>query len=113
MLEEDAKEILDDYDNISNPFMTMAYTVKKSKRDIVKGTINVDGSCRPQIVGNENPLFYQLLVEIKKLTGHGIVLNTSLNIHGEPLVCSPKDAIKTMIKTKCQYLAIHNYWVEN
>jgi carbamoyltransferase len=113
MLEDDAKEILEDYDNIPNPFMTMAYTVKKSKRDIVKGTINVDGSCRPQIVGNENPLFYQLLVEIKKLTGHGIVLNTSLNIHGEPLVCSPKDAIKTMIKTKCQYLAIHNYWVEN
>ncbi len=88
MLEEDAEEILEDYDGNTNRFMTMAYMVREDMRDSVRGVINVDGSCRPQIVGEESSLYHQLLREVRKLTGHGILLNTSFNLHGEPIVCS-------------------------
>jgi len=111
MLEEDAQEILEDYDGNPNKYMTMAYLVKKSKRSFVSGVINCDGSCRPQIVGNDHSVYQNLLLEVKKLTGHGIVLNTSLNIHGEPLVCSPDDAVKTMLTTGCHNMAIGDFWI--
>ena len=92
-------------------FMTMAYMVRKSKRDLVEGVINIDGSCRPQIVPDNNSVFCELLKEFKQLTGHGIVLNTSFNLHGDPLVCSPRDAIKTMTDTGCEYMAIGDFLV--
>ncbi len=111
MLEEDAKEILIDYDGNPNEFMTMAYQVRKSKRNLVQGVINIDGSCRPQILKRKSILLSYLLEEIKKLTGTGILLNTSFNIHGEPLVCSPEDAIKTFLLTGNRYMAINNYLV--
>lgn len=111
MLEEDAKEILEDYDGIPNEFMTMAYMVKEAKRDVVRGVINVDGSCRPQIVRKDEFLYRELLEAIKNLTGYGVVLNTSFNLHGEPLVCSPQDAVRTMIDTGNNYMAIGPFWV--
>ncbi|MBW2428471.1 MAG: hypothetical protein JRF56_05885 [Deltaproteobacteria bacterium] len=111
MLESDANDILEDYDGNPEKFMTMAYKVKKEKRALVRGVINVDGSCRPQIVEKNDSIFFRLIEEIKGLTGHGILLNTSFNLHGEPLVCSPEDAIKTMADTGCDFLAIGNFLV--
>jgi carbamoyltransferase len=111
MLEEDAKKLLEDYDGCPDEFMTMAYMVKKELRDHMRGVINVDGSCRPQIVCKDS-LFRNLLVEIKKISGLGVVLNTSFNIHGEPVVCSPEDAVKAFLKTKNRYLAINNFVVK-
>jgi len=111
MLAEDAHAILADYDGITNPFMTMAYMVRRERRDCVRGAINVDGSCRPQIVSAENTLFRNLLKNVKALTGHGVVINTSLNIHGEPPVCSPADAMQTFSDAGADYLAIGNFMV--
>ena len=111
MLEGDARDILEDYDGRPDRFMTMAYQVKKEKRSLLRGVINVDGSCRPQIVVNNGSIFCRLIEELKRLTGYGVVLNTSFNLHGEPLVCSPEDAIKTMADTNCDFLAIGNYMV--
>ena len=111
MLEEDAEEILEDYDGNTNRFMTMAYMVREDMRDSVRGVINVDGSCRPQIVGEESSLYHQLLREVRKRTGHGILLNTSFNLHGEPIVCSPRDAVRTMIDTRNEYMAIGSFLV--
>ena len=66
----------------------------------------------PQILGkNNNSKYAKLLKAIKVLTGKGVVLNTSFNIHGEPLVCSPKDAIKTFLTTGIKYLVIGNFIV--
>jgi carbamoyltransferase len=111
MLEEEAKDVLSDYDGYPNPFMTMAYMVREDKRNLLRGVINVDGSCRPQIAGQENPLYEKLLRQVKSLTGRGILLNTSFNLHGEPVVCSPEDAVKTMISTGNDYMAMGNFWV--
>jgi len=113
MLEEDAKEILGDYDGPPNVFMTMAYMVRIDKRHLMRGVINVDGSCRPQILRKQNTPFYKLLCKLKELTGHGIVLNTSFNLHGKPLVCSPEDAVSTFLKTGGQYMAMGQFMARN
>ena len=59
------------------------------------------------------PLFRELLLELKKLTGLGVVLNTSFNVHGDPLVCSPQDALDTLRKTGNEYLIMGKYLVKN
>lgn len=111
MLEEDAWEILEDYDGRINVFMTMAYMVRNDKKHLMRGVINRDGSCRPQIVGQGDSLFRSLLEEVKRLTGNGVILNTSFNLHGEPLVCSPHDAVRTMGNTGSDYMAMGNFLV--
>lgn len=111
MLDDDAKHFLRNYNSSPNRFMTMAYMVKEDLRDKIEGVISIDGSCRPQILDKNETAYEKLLYEIKKLTGKGIILNTSFNIHGDPIVCSPEDAVKTFLKTKANYLAIGNYIV--
>ncbi len=112
MLVEDANDFLLNLKGKPNPHMTMGYMVKENMREKIKGVINIDGSCRPQIVSeNDHPRYAELLHEVKKLTGTGVILNTSFNIHGDPVVCSPQDALDTLIKTGCDYLAIENYLV--
>jgi carbamoyltransferase len=110
MLEEDAQFYLEEYDT-PNRFMTMGFMVKDDKRDEVEGVISVDGSCRPQTIKGNESRYGKLLRNIKRLTGRGVVLNTSFNIHGEPLVCSPQDAIDTLKRTKNDYLVIGKYLV--
>ncbi len=100
MLTEDAREVLEGYDGRPEPFMTGAYKTKPEKRQLLAAVTNVDGSCRPQIIerGSDNP-FAALLMEFKKLTGIGVILNTSYNLHGEPVVCTPADALRTFVET--------------
>ena len=112
MLHEDALVLLEDYNGNPNYFMTMAYKVRTEFRQDLIGVINVDGSCRPQILDNNSDTKYQRLLSIiKSITGRGVVLNTSFNIHGEPLVCSPEDAIRTFVNTGIKYLVIGNFIV--
>ena len=112
ILEEDAQVLLEDFSGKTNLFMTMAYNVREEFRQDLIAVINIDGSCRPQILeNNNNSKYVKLLKEIKTLTGKGVLLNTSFNIHGEPLVCSPNDAIKTFISTGIKYLVIGDFIV--
>jgi carbamoyltransferase len=110
MLEEDARLYLEDYDS-PNRFMTMGYMVKNDRRDELEGVISVDGSCRPQIIRDTASRYGKMLSTVKALTGRGVVLNTSFNIHGEPLVCSPADALDTLKRTGNNYLVMGNYLV--
>lgn len=112
MLREDSLRFLEDAHCRPNQYMTMGYAIKPEQVDKIIGVVSIDGTCRPQIIDDENDLFYSLLNEIKKLTGKGVVLNTSLNIHGDPLVCSPEDAIRTFLRTPNKYMAIHDYLVK-
>ena len=114
MLVEDAREFLVDLKGKPDRFMTMGYMVKENMREKIRGVINIDGSCRPQIVSEvEHPRFAALLKEVKRIIGCGVILNTSFNIHGDPVVCSPQDAVDTLIKTGCDALAIENFLVWN
>jgi carbamoyltransferase len=111
MLLGDAKELLEDLKGTPNAYMTMGYMIEKEKQKLVKGVINIDGSCRPQIITDHDSRYSKLLSEYKKLSGIGVVLNTSFNLHGEPLICSPEDALSTFSRTAAKYLVLGNYLV--
>ena len=111
LLEEEAEKIFLDVD-AHDRFMTMGYLSKEEVRDKIISVVNVDGSARPQMLGDENPRFRKLIEEVRKNTGLGIILNTSFNLHGFPIVNSPEDAIETMLKTKAPYMGIGNFFVE-
>jgi carbamoyltransferase len=93
--------------------MTMGYLAKESAREAMKSVVHVDMTARPQMVGRENLDYRNLINRVKRHSGHGVVLNTSFNLHGMPIVESPDDAISTLKKTNSKYLFIGDYFVEN
>ena len=97
VLEEDAHLYFDDV--IPNPYMTVCFPVKT---DLIPGVTHVDNTCRIQTVNSGH--LYSILKEFKDLTGHGILLNTSFNLAGEPLVETPQDAFRTLRSSSLDYL---------
>jgi carbamoyltransferase len=80
------------------------------KRSDVPAITHIDFSARVQTVNKTtNERFYKLLEAFKKLTGYGILINTSFNVRGEPIVCNPEDAVRCFMNTEIDYLAINNY----
>jgi carbamoyltransferase len=79
-------------------------------RSDVPAIAHIDFSARVQTVHPEtNPRYYQLIEAFKKRTGFGIVVNTSFNVRGEPIVCTPEDAYRCFMRTEMDYLVIENY----
>ncbi len=113
MLEGEADRMLEYDDRGVSKYMTMAYMVKEDARKMTKSTMHVDGSARPHMVGSENALYRDMLGAIKRQSGYGVVLNTSFNIHGLPIVMNPHDAIETLKKTKTKYMFINGFFVTN
>jgi carbamoyltransferase len=82
----------------SSPFMNLAFDVKPAMRDLVPAVVHVDGTARPQEVTREtHPLYHATIETFRQLTGIPMILNTSFNIHGLPIVCEPRDAIDHLI----------------
>lgn len=82
----------------------------KADRSRFPAVVHVDHSSRIQTVNsNSNERLYQLLLKIEKMTGDGILLNTSFNVRGEPIVCDPRDAFKCFMNTDLDVLFIENY----
>ena len=80
------------------------------KRSDVPAITHIDFSGRIQTVHKEtNPRYWELISEFKKITGQGIVVNTSFNVRGEPIVCSPEDAYKCLMRTEMDHLVIGNF----
>lgn len=74
---------------------------------------HIDFSARIQTVHKEtNPMYYQLVNEFKKLTGYGVVVNTSFNVRGEPIICSPDDAYRCFMRTEMDFLVVGNFLFE-
>lgn len=94
------------------PFMIISDNVKKGKEKEIPAVVHVDGTVRPQIVTKDiNLLFYQLLERFGSLTGVPVLLNTSFNIKGEPIVATPEDAIKCFFDTGLDCLSIGSFLV--
>jgi carbamoyltransferase len=71
---------------------------------------HIDFSARIQTVHKEtNPRYYQLIEEFKKLTGYGVIVNTSFNVRGEPIICTPEDAYRCFMRTEMDYLVVGNF----
>lgn len=104
VLKEDVDEYFDMGRIKSSPFMTICFPVRQKYGKILAGIIHVDNTCRIQTVSKTNGYLYQLLLEFKKLSGHGILLNTSFNLSGQPLVETPLDALETLNNSHLDYL---------
>jgi carbamoyltransferase len=92
-----------------SPYMLFVAQVRADRRTIPAVT-HVDGSARLQtIVRDDHALFYDLIIEFEKLTGCAVVINTSFNVRGEPIVCTPSDAIKCFLRTDMDYLILGNF----
>jgi carbamoyltransferase len=118
-----------DYDGIS-PYMLLVHPVKESRRkplpkdfdgfDLrnklyylrsdLPSITHIDFSARIQTVHKQtNPRYYQLISDFEKLTGYGVIVNTSFNVRGEPIVSTPNDAYRCFMRTEMDYLVVGNY----
>ena len=95
-----------------SPFMTFTFEVSDEWKERVPEVVHEDGTSRAQVLERQyNPRWYDLMVELEKLTGNGVSLNTSLNRRGEAMVCSPKDALDMFYGSDLQYLIMEDILV--
>lgn len=96
-----------------SPYMLYAPRVKPGLEARVPASTHVDGTSRVQTVSKaQDPLFYGLLKEFESLSGVPVLINTSFNIKGEPIVCTPEDAVRCFVGTDIDYLAIGDFLAE-
>jgi carbamoyltransferase len=95
------------------PYMTFTFDMAEHWKPRVPEVVHEDGTARAQIVTEDtNPRYYALLKELESLRGHGVCLNTSLNRRGEPMVCSPTDALNMLYGSDLQFLIMENVLVK-
>jgi len=95
-------------------FMTITFDCTDEFKSKCPAAVHVDGTARPQIVrAKTNPSFHRVLQHYRELTGVGTLVNTSFNMHEEPIVCTPEDAVRSFVRGHLDYLAIGPYVVEN
>ena len=93
-------------------FMTITFDCSKEMQETCPAVVHVDNTARPQLIDQKtNPVYYRILEEYQKLTGLSSIINTSYNMHEEPIVCSPNDAIRAFMLGHLEYLAISNFLV--
>lgn len=96
----------------SSPFMLLAVDVNKDKKVVIPAVTHVDGTARVQTVTKEdNGVYYDLINEFYEITGVPVILNTSFNLAGEPIVETPEDAMRCFLKTQMDFLVIGNYLI--
>lgn len=94
-------------------FMVTSFAVREEKRDKIPAVVHVDGTARPQLVEKEsNPRFHALIKAFGDITGEYVVLNTSFNVKGEPIVCHPREAIRCFYDTGLHALILGNYKIQ-
>jgi carbamoyltransferase len=92
------------------PFMIVTYDVRPEKRAVIPAVTHADNTARVQTVSRaSNPLYHDLLREFGRLTGVPVLMNTSFNLKGEPIVCAPKDAIRTFYSSGLDFLVLGHY----
>ncbi len=112
VLKEKTKDFFDC--NSEAPYMIVNYTVHQDKRSIIPAVTHIDNSSRIQTVSKEdNPVFYQLIEEFGKLTGVPIVLNTSFNLRGYPIVNTPREAVETFCTGGIDFLLLGRFILSN
>jgi carbamoyltransferase len=108
VIEEDWKRYLVNPKSIYSPFMTVGFdTVPENRREIRAALHPADHTARPQMLKRkDNPDLWEIMHEFKKITGTGCLLNTSLNLHGYPIVNNYKDAMYVFVNSELQYLLV-------
>ena len=102
-----------DIDKDEEPFMLFVYPIKKEKRIIIPAVTHVDGTGRLQtITKQQNARYYSVIKAFEKLSGVPILINTSFNIRGEPIVCTPHDAYRCMMGTGIDCLVMGDFLIK-
>jgi carbamoyltransferase len=107
------------YDNMDGAehaaqFMTVTFDCTDFMKRSCPAAVHVDGTARPQLVrADTNPSFYRIIQEYYRLSGIPSIINTSFNMHEEPIVNSPSDAIRAFLQGNLDYLAISNFLVRH
>ncbi len=111
VLQEDAGEW---FENATySPYMLFVYNVQKDKTDKIPAVRHVDGTARIQTVNkNQHPRYYELLKAFKEKTGVPVLVNTSFNTLGKPIVCTPRDAVECFWSSPFDALIIGSYLIE-
>ncbi len=113
VLEKDAHKIFDIKKSNKVFFMEKAVKVKKIWRKKIPGVTHIDNTARVQTVNKSiNPIFFELISEFNKITNTPVLLNTSFNLNGEPIVCSPKDAIRTFFSCGLDVLVLGDFVIK-
>jgi carbamoyltransferase len=128
VLEEDFEKLFES--DRQSPYMLLVTTIRAEKqiplpegfeekglyerlyfpRSDLPAITHIDYSARIQSVSREtNPRYWRLIQEFKKLTGYGVIVNTSFNVRGEPIVCTPEDAYRCFMRTEIDYLVLGDY----
>jgi len=107
ILAEHAHEYFDMPQGMEAPFMLLVPKVRPEKHQVIPAVTHADGTGRVQTVTEEtNPLFYRVIKRFGELTGVPVVINTSFNVRGEPIVCTPQDALDTFTKSGIDVLVM-------
>jgi carbamoyltransferase len=96
VLKQDAEKYFEMIGLDESKFMTISFDALSETKKLFPGVVHVDGSCRIQTVDEEDGILFYILSEIKKISGHGVVLNTSFNLAGQPLVETPENALEVL-----------------
>ncbi len=95
-------------------FMTITFDCTEWMKTNCPAAVHVDGTARPQLLKREmNPGYYDILAEYEKLSGNPCLINTSFNMHEEPIVCSPQDAIRAFLLGRVDALVLGPFLVEH
>jgi len=95
-------------------YMTITFNCTEQMRKECPGVVHVDYTARPQLVSEQdNPSYYRIIRAFRKLTGHSSIINTSFNIHEEPIVCTPEDALRAFKIGHLDYLALGSFIAEH
>ena len=94
-------------------FMTVTFDVRPAWRDRIGAVVHVDGTARPQIVSEQdNPRYFRIIQEYEKISGIPAVLNTSFNVHEEPIICRPEEALEALRQGRVDVLVVEDFLVE-
>ena len=113
VLEEEVHKIFDVDKNTKIDFMEKAVKVKKEWRNKIPAVTHIDNTARVQTVGKSyNKKCYDLISKFNEISGVPVLVNTSFNLNGQPIVCDPTDAIKTFYSCGLDVLVLGPYIVE-
>ncbi len=113
ILDEREQDYVVNPKHVDAPYMIMAFPSTELGQNHLKAAMHpADKTLRPQILRDEwNPRYHKILKEVEQHVGLGGLVNTSFNLHGEPIVCSPEDAVSTLIRSGLEYLAVEDYLI--
>lgn len=113
ILSESMKKYVVNPKNIRAPYMILAFDTTDEGKEKIRASVHqYDLSARPhEVMKEHNPNYHRLIREFEKISGIGAVLNTSFNLHGYPIVCSPKDALYVFANSGLKFLALGNFLV--